>query len=214
MSINSLLIFDEKIRQGRLVVAGADEAGRGPLAGPLVAAAVILPPGLDLQGIDDSKKLNAEKRQAAFQIICQHALAFSYCEISAAQVDLLNPLGASLLAMSQAASQLKIRPDLLLVDGNKKPQSTIPVECVVKGDSKSLSIAAASIVAKVIRDNLMLEAHQKWPQYGFQKHKGYGTKEHLAALAQYGPAPCHRLSYRGVKGHAESQQAFDFAEPL
>ncbi|MDR1872984.1 MAG: ribonuclease HII [Deltaproteobacteria bacterium] len=193
----SLAAFDQK--WGKEPVCGLDEAGRGPLAGPLVAAAVILDPKITWLGLDDSKKLTPQKREELSAFILERALAVGVAVKSARDVDRLNPLGASLLAMSEALEKLSLKPALALVDGNQKPLLSCPVVTVVKGDSKSLCIAAASIVAKVTRDRLMLEEHLKYPVYGFDQHKGYGVAAHLAALAKYGPSPIHRLTFRGVK---------------
>jgi ribonuclease HII len=163
-----------------------------------VAAAVILPDSFDHQDIDDSKKLSAQDRDKAFEIITQAALQWSYAVKSPSEVDSLNPLGASMLAMAEALNKLKFAPALALVDGNKSPILSCSVRTVVHGDAKSLSIAAASIIAKVIRDRLMDQEHLRYPEYGFDQHKGYGTKKHLKALAEFGPCPIHRLTYRGV----------------
>jgi ribonuclease HII len=165
----------------------------------LVAAAVILPEGFDSPQINDSKKLKASERQKAFELITAQALHWAFEVISPAEVDRLNPLAASLLAMARALAKLPQKPQLALVDGNQAPKLDCPVLTVVKGDATSLSIAAASILAKVLRDGLMLEAHARYPDYGFDRHKGYGTKEHLRALEKLGPCPIHRLTYRGVK---------------
>ncbi|MDR1677219.1 MAG: ribonuclease HII [Deltaproteobacteria bacterium] len=191
-----LFLFDRSL--GQRPLAGLDEAGRGPLAGPLVAAAVILPDDFDHPGINDSKKLSADEREKAFDIITSKAVQWAYTVISPAEVDILNPLVASMQAMSASLSKLSIKPKLALADGNKCPLVDCPCQSVIKGDSKSLSIASASIVAKVIRDRLMIEEHARYPLYGFDRHKGYGTKAHLSALSNYGPSPIHRLSYRGV----------------
>jgi ribonuclease HII len=189
-------------------LAGIDEAGRGPLAGPLVAAAVILDPGKDYPGIDDSKRLKEEDREKAFAIITDNALAFSYAIKSPSEVDRYNPLGASLLAMVEAFDNLTLKAQLALVDGNKLPALNCRAVAVVHGDALSLSIAAASIVAKVVRDRLMLEQHKLYPGYGFDQHKGYGTQKHLEALSRLGPSPIHRLTYRGVLPPTEPDRLF------
>ncbi|MDR1656874.1 MAG: ribonuclease HII [Deltaproteobacteria bacterium] len=189
--------FDQSLRVRPL--AGLDEAGRGPLAGPLVAAAVILPESFDHQAINDSKKLTPESRLEAFQLVTSKAVSWAYSVKTSAEVDSLNPLRASLSAMGEAIDQLEPRPKLGLVDGNQLFESSVPLKYVVGGDAKSLSIAAASIVAKVIRDRIMDELHLVYPQYGFDRHKGYGTREHLKALELYGPTPVHRMTYKGVR---------------
>ncbi|MDR2366557.1 MAG: ribonuclease HII [Deltaproteobacteria bacterium] len=191
-----LFLFDRA--RGQRPLAGLDEAGRGPLAGPLVAAAVILPEDFDCAGIDDSKKLSPAGREEAYALIVERALHWAFEVISPGDVDRLNPLAASMLAMAASLAKLPVRPRLALVDGNRCPELGCPCQAVVKGDSRSLSIAAASIVAKVTRDRLMAEEHDRYPEYGFARHKGYGTKEHLRAIAEFGPSPIHRLSYRGV----------------
>ncbi|MDR3135293.1 MAG: ribonuclease HII [Deltaproteobacteria bacterium] len=192
-----LYLFDHSFASRPL--AGLDEAGRGPLAGPLVAAAVILPEGFDHGGINDSKKLSTQGREKAYETIVAKALHWAFEVVSPAEVDRLNPLAASMLAMAKALGKLPVTPVLALVDGNKCPSLGCPCQAVVKGDSFSLSIASASIVAKVTRDRLMMEEHARYPQYGFDRHKGYGTKGHLEAIAKHGPSPVHRLTYRGVK---------------
>jgi ribonuclease HII len=192
-----LYLFDQA--QGIRPLAGLDEAGRGPLAGPLVAGAVILPENFDHKGINDSKMLSANDRAKAFEVIISQALHWAYAVMSPAQVDELNPLGASMRAMAEAVAKFPIKPALALVDGDKSFFLDCPFKTVVKGDSKSLSIAAASIVAKVVRDRLMDEEHTRYPVYGFDRNKGYGTKKHLEALAKYGPSPIHRVSFRGVR---------------
>ena len=190
--------FDAFHRRGGAPLAGTDEAGRGPLAGPLVAAAVILDPAEEYPGLGDSKKLSPAAREKAFEIIQARALSWAWEVIEAPQVDRLNPLAASMLAMAGAVAKLDPRPELVLVDGNFKPDLDIPAAAVVKGDARSLSIGAASIVAKVVRDRLMMDWHKAYPLYGFDRHKGYGTAAHLEAIRRHGPCPCHRLSYRGV----------------
>ncbi|MDR0622532.1 MAG: ribonuclease HII [Deltaproteobacteria bacterium] len=208
---SALYLFDRA--KGQRPLAGLDEAGRGPLAGPLVAAAVILPEGFDCAEINDSKKLSALDREKAFKIVTSNALHWAFEVIGPAEVDRLNPLAASMLAMAESLAKLPVKPKLALVDGNRCPETGCHCLAVVKGDSKSLSIAAASIVAKVIRDNLMLEEHKRFPAYGFDRHKGYGTKEHLRALAEHGPSPIHRLSYRGVRPETPAEPTGPKREP-
>ena len=190
--------FDESFRASASPLAGVDEAGRGPLAGPVVAAAVILDPAADYPGVDDSKKLSPRAREKAFDLIRERALAWAWGQLPAAEVDRLNPLRAALAAMALAVDGLRPQPALVLADGNFAPATVMPARAVVRGDGLSLSIGAASIVAKVIRDRLMLEWHARYPHYGFDRHKGYGTAAHLAALRRHGPCPCHRLTFKGV----------------
>ncbi|MGL4208864.1 MAG: ribonuclease HII [Candidatus Adiutrix sp.] len=202
--------FDEFFEQKYEIIAGTDEAGRGPLAGPVVAAAVILDPRKQYPKIGDSKKLSESARLKAYDLIAETAISWAWAEVVAAEVDRLNPLRASMEAMARAVLALNPKPKMVLVDGNVKP--TLPMEAitVVKGDSRSLAIGAASIMAKVTRDRIMLDFHEKYPQYGFDRHKGYGAKTHLEALRKYGPSLCHRLSFRGVK--PSPQLSFDFVE--
>ena len=178
--------------------AGVDEAGRGPLAGPVVAAAVILPEGFNTRGLDDSKKLTHAQRTALLDRIVTSALAFAIGIVHHEEIDRINILRASLRAMEIAVNTLDRKPDFLLIDGNQRTSLLIPQETVIKGDSRCCSIAAASIVAKVRRDKLMDEYHEIYPQYNFRSHKGYPTKEHLDAIRKYGPCPIHRRSFRGV----------------
>ena len=181
--------------EGFLTVAGVDEAGRGPLCGPVVAAAVILPPDLPDLGINDSKKLSEKKREALFDAICQNALSFGVGQASPEEIDRLNILGATMLAMNRAADSLSLRPDLLLIDGNCSRSICYPAQTLVKGDSKSLSIAAASILAKVTRDRILYDLAEIYPQYHLEKHKGYPTAEHIALLRQFGPCEIYRKSF-------------------
>lgn len=184
------------MNQGYSVICGIDEAGRGPLAGPVCAAAVILPADTEIEGLNDSKKLTAKKREALYDIITEKALAYGIAFASEKEIDEINILQATFLAMKRAAEQLKITPDLVLVDGNQEPDlNGLPVETIVKGDSLSANIAAASILAKVTRDRFMLEQDRIYPEYGFAMHKGYGTKAHYAALTEYGPCPIHRQTF-------------------
>ena len=180
---------------GYAVVCGVDEAGRGPLCGPVVAAACILPTGLVIEGLNDSKKLTEKKREALFDWICENALAYSIAQASVEEIDALNILEADLLAMRRAIDGLSIKPDCALIDGNVARDFQIPARPVVHGDAISPSIAAASILAKVTRDRLCVELDRDYPQYGIAKHKGYGTKAHMEALRTHGPAPIHRKQF-------------------
>lgn len=180
------------------MLAGVDEAGRGPLAGPVVAAAVILPTNHKIKGLDDSKKLSHAQRLEIFEQIRDKATAVGVGIADVALIDKVNILKASLFAMREAILALDPAPHYVLVDGNKKVQVDLPQKTVVGGDAKVKSIAAASIVAKVLRDKLMLDYAKSYPDYGFDKHKGYGTKEHLAALDKFGPSPIHRMSWMSV----------------
>jgi ribonuclease HII len=180
------------------LVAGVDEAGRGPLAGPVVAAAVILDERHAIKGLADSKKLSPRRREALFDEIRAKALCCSIAEASVQEIDELNILQATLLAMRRAVMGLRLPPKLVLVDGNRLPVLDIRAEAIVKGDDKVPAISAASILAKVTRDRWCLEYHQQFPQYGFDQHKGYGTADHLAALRQHGPCPQHRRTFRPV----------------
>lgn len=181
--------------QGYKAVCGVDEAGRGPLAGPVFAAAVILPEGLEIEGVTDSKKLSEKKREQLFDVICEKALAYSIASASVEEIEELNILRADMLAMKRAVEGLKVKADFAMIDGNKTPQLDIPCVAIVKGDAKSESIAAASILAKVSRDRLMLEMAKKYPAYNFEKHKGYGTKAHRKAILEHGPCEIHRMSF-------------------
>ena len=178
--------------EGYALVCGLDEAGRGPLAGPVYAAAVILPEGLRIDGLDDSKKLSAKKRDAVFDRICASGAAFSVASASPGEIEDINILEASLLAMRRAADALALRPDILLVDGNISRGFSLPARHIIKGDSTCACIAAASVLAKVSRDRHMELLAQEYPGYGFEKHRGYGTKAHIDALKRLGPCPCHR----------------------
>ena len=177
------------------VICGVDEAGRGPLAGPVCAAAVILPRGLEIEGLNDSKKLSEKKREALFEIIKEKALAYAVAYAEVEEIESLNILNATYLAMNRAIEKLSIKPQLALIDGNRNTGIETESRCVIKGDASCADIAAASILAKVSRDRLMKEMGKKYPEYGFEKHKGYGTKAHYEAIREYGPCPCHRLSF-------------------
>lgn len=181
--------------QGFAAVCGVDEAGRGPLAGPVFAAAVILPDGLENIGLNDSKKLTEKKRDALFDIITEKAVAWCVASADEKEIDELNILNATFLAMKRAVDGLAVRPDLALIDGNRRPGTGIREETIVKGDAKSISIAAASILAKVSRDRYMLELDKKYPEYCFAKHKGYPTALHYEMIKKYGVSPVHRLSF-------------------
>ena len=184
------------VNSGFSCICGVDEAGRGPLAGPVCAAAVILPEGAVIEGLDDSKKLTEKKREKLYDIIKETAVAYSVAYGTLEEIETVNILEATYLAMNRAIEGLSVKPDFALIDGNRVPRGIkIPCETVVKGDSKSMSVAAASVLAKVTRDRLMLEYDKKYPEYNFKKHKGYGTKEHTELIKQYGPCEIHRLSF-------------------
>lgn len=183
------------IDQGYKLICGVDEAGRGPLAGPVCAAAVILPADIEIPGLNDSKKLTDKRRRELFPIIKDCAIAYGIAFADEKEIDEINILQATFRAMERAVCQLAQKPDFVLVDGNKLPQLDIPAEAVVQGDSRSASIAAASILAKVTRDDVMLELAQTYPEYGFDIHKGYGTKAHYEALRNHGACPAHRQSF-------------------
>ncbi len=177
------------------LICGVDEAGRGPLAGPVCAAAVILPRDLQIPGLTDSKKLTDKKRRELFPVIQEQAIAYGIGLASEQEIDEINILQATFLAMRRALDQLSVRPDLTLIDGNRETDFGLPVKTVVKGDSLSANIAAASILAEVTRDNIMIQMSEQYPEYGFEIHKGYGTKAHYAALTEHGASPVHRRSF-------------------
>ena len=187
------------LNYGLLHVVGIDEAGRGPLAGPVVAAAVIFPPFFELDGVADSKKLSPVRREKLIQNIFDSAISIGVSVVGETVIDDINILQATRIAMLKAVSALSVEPQHLLIDGNRAIDSYIPQTTIIKGDSTSLAIASASIVAKVTRDRLMDELDLAYPEYLFKKHKGYGTKEHLARIKEFGPSPVHRKSFRGVK---------------
>lgn len=188
-------IEDSFFEKGCAMICGVDEAGRGPLAGPVCAAAVILPPHAEIPGLNDSKKLSDKRRRELFPIIKEQAVAYGIGMASQEEIDEINILQATFLAMERALAQLPPGVDMALIDGNREKDFGVPVCTVVKGDSRSASIAAASILAKVTRDDLMLEMAEKYPGYGFEIHKGYGTKAHYCALAELGPCPIHRRTF-------------------
>jgi ribonuclease HII len=199
--VDRLLFERQVLRQGYTVIAGIDEAGRGPLAGPVVAAAVILPAGLMISGVNDSKKLSAGMRERLFETITERAVSFGIGMGSPELIDRINILQATRHAMIEAVAQLSPAPDFLLIDGISTINSPIPQRTIKKGDSLSLSIAAASIIAKVTRDRLMADLDRTYPDYGFAGHKGYGSAAHMDAIRRMGPSPVHRLSFGGVREH-------------
>jgi ribonuclease HII len=193
------LSFERNVRaSGFTCIAGLDEAGRGPLAGPVVAAAVVLPDGLLIPGLTDSKQVTEQERDRLFDIIREQSVCYGIGIVDERTIDDVNILKATIIAMEQALESLLPRPDYLLIDALTLPRVSIPQKPLIKGDCRSHSIAAASILAKVTRDRLMLELHEKFPQYNFQKHKGYGTREHLSLLRKHGPCEAHRRSFNPV----------------
>lgn len=196
MSEQNMWEIEESLySDGLNVICGVDEAGRGPLAGPVYAAAVILPPHLEIPGLTDSKKLSDKKRRELFPVIQEQAVAYGIGSASEQEIDEINILQATFLAMRRALAQLTVTPDLVLIDGNRETDFGLPVKTVVKGDSLSANIAAASVLAKVSRDDWMLEMAKQYPQFGFEIHKGYPTRAHYDALRAYGPCPIHRMSF-------------------
>ena len=193
--INLWEIENSLYSNGYQAICGVDEAGRGPLAGPVCAAAVILPKGLEIPGLTDSKKLTDKKRRELFPVIKDQAIAYGIGLASHNEIDEINILQATYLAMERALAQLTVKPDIALIDGNRAKDFGLPVRTVVRGDSLSMNIAAASILAKVTRDDLMLELAEKYPQYGFEVHKGYGTKAHYEALRVHGASEIHRKTF-------------------
>ncbi len=193
--VNLWAVEDSHYEKGIVTICGVDEAGRGPLAGPVCAAAVILPAHCQIPGLTDSKKLSDKKRRELMPVIKEQAIAYGIAFASHEEIDERNILQATFLAMERALAQLSVKPDLALIDGNRQKDFGLPVQTLVKGDSLSANIAAASVLAKVTRDDLMLEMAREYPQYGFEIHKGYGTKAHYAALREYGPSPIHRMTF-------------------
>ena len=186
----------EAMEKGYSLICGVDEAGRGPLAGPVCAAAVILPTDLDIPGLNDSKKLTEKKRDELYDIITAQAVAYGIAMVSEEEIDEINILQATFLAMKRAVESLAVKPDFVLIDGNREPDlGELPLKTIVKGDSRSANIAAASILAKVTRDRYMTELDAVYPQYGFAVHKGYGTKKHYAALEAFDACPAHRKTF-------------------
>lgn len=201
--LDTLMFEKTAYSNGHTHVAGIDEAGRGPLAGPVMAAAVILPAGLSIIGVDDSKKLTPDKREKMFEIIMAQALSVGIGIITPTEIDRINILQATRRAMLAAVQQLSPQPDYLLIDGISTIDSAVSQKTIKKGDSLSLSIAAASIIAKVTRDRFMIEMDTKYPGYGFAGHKGYGSAAHMEAIRVLGPSPIHRLTFGGVKEHVD-----------
>jgi len=200
----STLHFERQAQvRGFRAVAGVDEAGRGPLAGPVVAAAVILPERFDLPGLNDSKQLSEKHRERLYPLIRAQALAVGIGVAHPEEIDRVNILQATLRSMERAVGRLNVPPDFLLIDGNVKVPLDLPQQTLVKGDARSLSIAAASVVAKVVRDRIMNGFDRIFPGYGFARHKGYGSAAHLEALARLGPCPCHRRTFGGVREHCD-----------
>ena len=196
MNNNNLWQLEDSIySEGFSLLAGVDEAGRGPLAGPVCAASCILPRNLEIPGLNDSKKLSPQKREALYDVIIKSAVSYGIAFATVEEIESLNILNATFLAMNRALSQLSPQPALALIDGNRNSGISIPSRCVVKGDSLCADIAAASVLAKVTRDRYMLTMAEQYPEYGFEKHKGYGTAQHYAALRQFGPSPIHRPSF-------------------
>ncbi len=195
VKIDWLKYENEAKADGYNIVCGIDEAGRGPLAGPVCAAAVILPDGCIIEGVNDSKKLTEKKREQLFDVIKETAVAYSIATADEKEIDEINILQATYLAMNRAFQGLNLKPDMAFVDGNRDPGLGIPTRMIVKGDANSMSIAAASILAKVTRDRFMLEMDKKYPQYQFAKHKGYGTKLHYEMLDKYGASEIHRMTF-------------------
>lgn len=193
--MNWLEYETEARSKGYVNICGVDEAGRGPLAGPVCAAAVILPEGKIIDGVNDSKKLTEKKREALFDVIKEQALAYAVAFATVEEIEEMNILNATMLAMKRAVESLPVKADFAMIDGNRLPDLTIDSEYIVKGDAKSMSVACASILAKVTRDRLLYKYAEEYPQYHFDKHKGYGTKLHVDALRKYGPCPYHRLSF-------------------
>ncbi|MDO4831407.1 MAG: ribonuclease HII [Clostridia bacterium] len=192
------LEYENKAKaKGYTAICGVDEAGRGPLAGPVCAAAVILPDDTIIEGVNDSKKLSEKKREALFDVIISSVRSYSIAYATVDEIENMNILNAAMLAMKRAVEGLNVKADYAMIDGNRLPNLDIDSEFIIKGDAKSMSIAAASILAKVSRDRLLYEYAKEYPQYHFDKHKGYGTKAHVEALKKYGPCPYHRLSFLG-----------------
>ncbi len=199
--INMLEYENKYYEKGYNLIAGVDEAGRGPLAGPVFAAAVVFEKGTVIPEINDSKKLTEKKREELFDVIKEKALYYSIVSADEKEIDRINILNATYKCFNAAVSELGAMPDVVLIDGNRCGEMPTEYETIVKGDARSMSIAAASILAKVARDRYITELDSKYPEYNFKKHKGYGTKEHLELIAKFGPCPIHRMTFKGVKEH-------------
>jgi len=199
--INMLEYENKYYEKGYNLIAGVDEAGRGPLAGPVFAAAVVFEKGTVIPEINDSKKLTEKKREELFDVIKEKALYYSIVSADEKEIDRINILNATYKCFNAAVSELDAMPDVVLIDGNRCGEMPTEYETIVKGDARSMSIAAASILAKVARDRYITELDSKYPEYNFKKHKGYGTKEHLELIAKFGPCPIHRMTFKGVKEH-------------
>ncbi len=184
-------IYDSGVK----LLCGVDEAGRGPLAGPVCASAVILPRGMEIAGLNDSKKLSEKRREELYDVICNEAISYGIAFAEVEEIETLNILEATFVAMNRAIAKLSVVPELALIDGNRAKGISLPAKAIVKGDAKCADIAAASILAKVTRDRYMLKMAEKYPEYHFERHKGYGTKAHYEALREYGPSPIHRMSF-------------------
>jgi ribonuclease HII len=212
--IQGLLKFEKAaLKQGHQIIAGIDEAGRGPLAGPVVAAACIIPCDLLIHRVNDSKQLTPEVRAELFLAITGNpAIRYGVGCVTHLEIDRINIYQATIVAMLQAVASMDLTPDVLLVDGLQLPHPTIPSQKIIQGDCKSQSIAAASIIAKVTRDRMMQEWHDHWPQYGFAQHKGYATEQHIEAIKKWGPCPIHRMTFEPLKSlfAKEKQLIFDF----
>lgn len=193
--MNWLEYENQAIAKGYRAVCGVDEAGRGPLAGPVCAAAVILPENTVIEGVNDSKKLIEKKREALFDVIRERSVSYSVAFASVEEIEEMNILNATMLAMKRAVEGLSVKADFAMIDGNRLPKLDIDSEFIIKGDAKSMSIACASVLAKVSRDRLLYKYAEEYPEYLFDKHKGYGTKAHVEAIKKYGPCPYHRLSF-------------------
>lgn len=208
--LRSLSIWEKRLRaKGFLRIAGVDEAGRGPLAGPVVAAACMLHEKSLFQHLNDSKQLTQEQRNKLFaQITADQRVVYGIGMSDVSTIDRVNILQATFLAMQSAVAALPVEPDYLLIDGNRLPGFLYPAEAIVEGDARSISIAAASILAKVTRDRMMVELDKQWPEYGFKRHKGYGTEEHLEAIRKFGPCPIHRKSFEPIKSLLNRRRDF------